>query len=212
MESPEDAQYILDHTSCEGFWTGSSTERLHRVTLLVRSKLTSRRTSASSVGSSTAARVNSALTGMPRPTRIRPLLMSMLYAERFAGDVAFELGEREQHVQRQTPHRGGGVERLGDADEAGPGPVECLHNLGEVGETACEAIDLVDDDDVHLAGADVRKQPLQSGSIHISARVTTIIIAARQQDPALLPLALRIGGAGLPLRIEAVEVLVEPLL
>lgn len=28
MESPEDAQYILDHTTCEGFWTGSSTERL----------------------------------------------------------------------------------------------------------------------------------------------------------------------------------------
>ena len=28
MESPEDAQYILDHTSCDGFWTGSSTERL----------------------------------------------------------------------------------------------------------------------------------------------------------------------------------------
>jgi predicted TIM-barrel enzyme len=28
MESPSDAQYILDHTSCEGFWTGSSTERL----------------------------------------------------------------------------------------------------------------------------------------------------------------------------------------
>ena len=28
METPADAQYILDHTSCEGFWTGSSTERL----------------------------------------------------------------------------------------------------------------------------------------------------------------------------------------
>ena len=28
MESPEDAQYILDHTTCDGFWTGSSTERL----------------------------------------------------------------------------------------------------------------------------------------------------------------------------------------
>ena len=28
METPEDAQYILDHTSCHGFWTGSSTERL----------------------------------------------------------------------------------------------------------------------------------------------------------------------------------------
>ena len=28
MENPPDAQYILDNTSCEGFWTGSSTERL----------------------------------------------------------------------------------------------------------------------------------------------------------------------------------------
>ncbi|MEM7200677.1 MAG: phosphoenolpyruvate hydrolase family protein [Planctomycetota bacterium] len=28
METPEDAQYILRHTSCDGFWTGSSTERL----------------------------------------------------------------------------------------------------------------------------------------------------------------------------------------
>ena len=28
METPEDAQFMLDHTSCDGFWTGSSTERL----------------------------------------------------------------------------------------------------------------------------------------------------------------------------------------
>lgn len=28
MENPPDAQYILDHTSGHGFWTGSSTERL----------------------------------------------------------------------------------------------------------------------------------------------------------------------------------------
>ncbi|MCA9320947.1 MAG: phosphoenolpyruvate hydrolase family protein [Planctomycetes bacterium] len=28
METPEDAQYILHHTSCHGIWTGSSTERL----------------------------------------------------------------------------------------------------------------------------------------------------------------------------------------
>ncbi len=28
METPEDAQYILEHTTCDGFWTGSSTERL----------------------------------------------------------------------------------------------------------------------------------------------------------------------------------------
>jgi predicted TIM-barrel enzyme len=28
METPEDAQYMLDHTTCHGFWTGSSTERI----------------------------------------------------------------------------------------------------------------------------------------------------------------------------------------
>ncbi len=28
METPEDAQYILDHTTCHGIWTGSSTERI----------------------------------------------------------------------------------------------------------------------------------------------------------------------------------------
>lgn len=28
METPEDAQFILTHTTCDGFWTGSSTERL----------------------------------------------------------------------------------------------------------------------------------------------------------------------------------------
>ena len=28
METPEEAQFMLDHTSCHGFWTGSSTERI----------------------------------------------------------------------------------------------------------------------------------------------------------------------------------------
>jgi predicted TIM-barrel enzyme len=28
METPEETQFLLDHTTCDGFWTGSSTERL----------------------------------------------------------------------------------------------------------------------------------------------------------------------------------------
>lgn len=28
LETPEDAQFILNHTSCDGIWTGSSTERI----------------------------------------------------------------------------------------------------------------------------------------------------------------------------------------
>lgn len=28
METPPEAQYMLEHTSCDGIWTGSSTERI----------------------------------------------------------------------------------------------------------------------------------------------------------------------------------------
>jgi len=28
MSNPDDAQYMIDHTSGHGFWTGSSTERI----------------------------------------------------------------------------------------------------------------------------------------------------------------------------------------
>jgi len=28
LETPSDAQFLLNNTSCEGIWTGSSTERL----------------------------------------------------------------------------------------------------------------------------------------------------------------------------------------
>ncbi|MDH3712153.1 MAG: phosphoenolpyruvate hydrolase family protein, partial [Cyclobacteriaceae bacterium] len=28
LENPVDGQYILNHTSCDGIWTGSSTERI----------------------------------------------------------------------------------------------------------------------------------------------------------------------------------------
>ena len=28
METPEEAQYMLDHAACDGIWTGSSTERI----------------------------------------------------------------------------------------------------------------------------------------------------------------------------------------
>ena len=37
-----------------------------------------------------------------------------LVADALAGDLAFELGEGQQDVQRQSTHRGGGVERLGE--------------------------------------------------------------------------------------------------
>src|SRR5882724_11930800 len=37
-----------------------------------------------------------------------------LVPDALGGDLALELGEREQHVQREASHGGGGVELLGD--------------------------------------------------------------------------------------------------
>ena len=53
------------------------------------------------------------------------------------------------------PMRGGGVELLGDRDEGDAAGVEHLDDLGEVGQRPGQAVDLVDHDDVDLAGADV---------------------------------------------------------
>ena len=56
-----------------------------------------------------------------------------LVADPLGGDLAFELREGQEHVQRQPPHRGGGVEGLGHRDEGDPGGVEDRDDAGEVG-------------------------------------------------------------------------------
>jgi hypothetical protein len=130
----------------------------------------------------------------------------------FGDHLAFELGEREQHVERKPAHAGGGVERLGDADEACPCAIQNLDDFGEVGEAAGEPVDLVDDDHIHPARLHLGEQPLEAGALHVAAREAAIVIEVGQQRPAFMALAVDIGGAGLTLGIEAVEILVEPLL
>ena len=44
-----------------------------------------------------------------------------------------------------------------------PGLVERFDQLGEVEQRAGQPVDLVDDDDVDLAGLDVGEQPLRAG-------------------------------------------------
>ena len=39
--------------------------------------------------------------------------------------------------------------------------IEQLDQLGKVGQRSRQAINLIDDDDVHLVGADIVEQPLQ---------------------------------------------------
>ena len=76
-------------------------------------------------------------------------------------------------------------------DEAGARRIEHLDDLGEVGEAAGQPVDLVDDDDVDLAGLDIGEQPLEAGPLHVAAREAAIVIAVGQQRPALVPLAER---------------------
>ena len=74
-----------------------------------------------------------------------------LVPDALGGDLALELGKRQQHIERQPSHRGGRVELLGDRYERYAVLVEQLDELGEVGQRAGQAIDLVDDNDVDLS-------------------------------------------------------------
>jgi hypothetical protein len=86
-----------------------------------------------------------------------------------------------------------------------------LHQLGEVGERPGQPVDLVDDDHVHAAGIDVGEETLQGRALQRAAGDATVVVAGGQHLPALVALARDVGGAGLVLRIERVEVLVETL-
>ena len=134
-----------------------------------------------------------------------------LVPDALGGDLALELGKRQQNVERQPPHRGGGVELLGDGDERHAMAVEQLDQLGEVGQRAGQTVDLVDDDDVDLSGADIVQQALQGWAVGVAAREAAIVVFGPDQRPAGMRLASDVGLGGIILGIERVEVLLEPL-
>ena len=68
----------------------------------------------------------------------------------------------KQHIEGQPAHRGGGIELLGDGHKRDRSGIKGLDQLGEIGQRAGEAVDLVDDDHVDLAGLDIGQQ-LSSG-------------------------------------------------
>ena len=84
-----------------------------------------------------------------------------------------------------------------------------LDQLGEIGEGAGEAVDLIDHDDGDLAGPDVGEELLQGRAVERGSREPAIIVAIRVEAPALMRLALNIGLASLPLRLERVELKIQ---
>ena len=134
-----------------------------------------------------------------------------LVADALSRDLALELGEGQQHVEGQSPHAGGGVEGLGDRDERDAVGVERFDQLGEIGERTGQPIDLVDDDDIDLTSRHGVEQRLQSRAVQTAAGIAAVVVAAGDKRPSFMGLAADIGGAGLALGVEGVEVLLEAL-
>ena len=135
-----------------------------------------------------------------------------LVPDALADHLALELGEDEQDVERQPAHRGRGVELLGDADEGHVVPLEHVDQLGEVGQRAAQAVDLVDHDHVDHPGLDVAQQPLQGGPLQRAARDAAVVVVVGQRDPALGLLAGDVGERRLALGVERVELQLQALL
>jgi len=89
--------------------------------------------------------------------------------------------------------------------------VKQLDQFGEVGEGTRQPIDFIDDDHVDTPGLNVSKQFLQRRRLHRSAGIAAVDIVIPDQPPALMRLTLDVGLRGLPLGVEGVEVLFEPL-
>lgn len=96
-----------------------------------------------------------------------------LVADAPGGDLALELGKRQQHVEGQPARAGGGVERLGDGDEADPGLVGGFDELGEVEQASGQAINLVDDHIVDETCRDVEIARLRA--VREAARPTLTV-------------------------------------
>jgi len=71
--------------------------------------------------------------------------------------------------------------------------IEQFHQLSEVGQRSRQAIDLVDDNDIKLPGADIVQQSLQVGAIGGPTGISAVVIARPDSGPAGMGLTLYIS-------------------
>ena len=90
--------------------------------------------------------------------------------------------------------------------------VEQLDQLGEVRQRSGQPVDLVDDDDVDLAGSDILQQALQGRALSVAAGEATIVILGPHHRPAGMGLAADVGLGGIVLGVQRVEILLQPLI
>ena len=89
--------------------------------------------------------------------------------------------------------------------------IEDVDDLGEIGKRPGQPVDLVDNDDLNLAGLDVLQKPLEGRPLHRPAGQAAVVVHVAKRDPAGMTLAHDIGLARLPLGVERIEFLLEAL-
>jgi hypothetical protein len=107
--------------------------------------------------------------------------------------LTLKLSEGQQHVQRESTHRRGCVELLGDRDKRHSLLVKGLNNPSEVGEGSGETVDLIHHNGVNFAGGDVDQELLESRPLHVATGEAAVIVSTRQHLPALMFLAQDVG-------------------
>ena len=83
--------------------------------------------------------------------------------------------------------------------------IEQLDELGEISERTGQPVDLVNQHNVDLARAHLGQELLQRRAVERGTGECTIVVAAADQPPAFVRLALYICLAGLALGVERVE-------
>src|ERR1019366_2725395 len=134
-----------------------------------------------------------------------------LVARPLSDDLSLKLRERQEDVEGEASERVRGVELLCYGHEADPLPLEDFDDPGKVQQGPAQPVHLIDHDTIDLAGADVREEPLERWAVQIAAPEATVVIALRQGDKPLTPLAQDEGFGRLALRVERIEVPIEAL-
>ena len=89
--------------------------------------------------------------------------------------------------------------------------IEQFDELGEVGERTGQPVDLVNHDDIDLAGFDVGQEPLQGRAVGRAAGIAAVLVAGADYGPAGMGLTADIGLRGVLLGVERIEILLKPV-
>src|ERR1700732_1810343 len=90
--------------------------------------------------------------------------------------------------------------------------IQTIDDLGELGERPGHAVDLVNDNDLNLASLDSGEEPLQGRALYRAAREASVVVHFGERDPSGVTLARDVGLTCFALRVERVELLLQPIL